>query len=49
MLESVQTDRNTGSIYTGNRELDKSIGGGIPFRTLMLMEGQSAAGKSTLS
>ena len=49
MLDSVQTSRGSGTIYTGNRELDKSIGGGIPYRTLMLMEGQSAAGKSTLS
>ena len=49
MVNSQLKDRVSGSIYTGNRELDKAIGGGIPYRTLMLMEGQSAAGKSTLS
>ncbi len=49
MVSSELRDHATGSIHTGNRELDKSIGGGIPYRTLMLIEGQSAAGKSTLS
>lgn len=49
MVNSQLRNDVTGSIYTGNQELDKAIGGGIPYRTLMLMEGQSAAGKSTLS
>ncbi len=49
MVNSQLRNHVTGSIYTGNQELDKAIGGGIPYRTLMLMEGQSAAGKSTLS
>ncbi len=49
MVNSEIRNRVTGSIYTGNRELDQAIGGGIPYRTLMLMEGQSASGKSTLS
>ena len=39
----------TGNISTGSTDLDRSIGGGIPYRTLMLIEGQSAAGKSTLA
>ena len=49
MIDSELRDHVTRSIYTGNRELDRSIGGGIPYRTLMLLEGQSGAGKSTLS
>ena len=49
MVSSVLRSQVTGSINTGNRELDKSIGGGIPYGTLMLMEGQSSSGKSTLS
>ncbi len=49
MVSSVLRSQVTGFINTGNRELDKSIGGGIPYGTLMLMEGQSASGKSTLS
>jgi len=49
MVNSQLRNHVTGSIYTGNQELDKAIGGGIPYQTLMLMEGQSAAGKSTLS
>ena len=49
MVNSELKDRATGLVFTGNKELDKSIGGGIPYRTLMLMEGQSASGKSTLS
>ena len=49
MVNSELKDRATGLVCTGNKELDKSIGGGIPYRTLMLMEGQSASGKSTLS
>ncbi len=36
-------------ISTGTETIDASLGGGIPYRTLMLIEGQSAAGKSTLS
>lgn len=49
MIPAQQNDRATGFIYTGDKEVDKAIGGGIPYRTLMLMEGQSASGKSTLS
>lgn len=33
---------------TGNGEIDKKLGGGIPLRSLTLIEGQSDAGKSVL-
>ena len=36
-------------ISTGNDELDKKIGGGIPLRSLSLVEGQPDSGKSVLS
>lgn len=36
------------SISTGNVELDKKMGGGIPEGSLTLIEGQSDAGKSVL-
>ena len=36
-------------ISTGNSEIDKKMGGGIPMRSLTLIEGQPAAGKSVLS
>ncbi|MDA1128718.1 MAG: AAA family ATPase [Chloroflexi bacterium] len=36
------------SISTGNPELDKNLGGGIPTGSLMLVEGQSDSGKSVL-
>ena len=36
------------SISTGNSELDKNLGGGIPMGSLMLVEGQSDSGKSVL-
>ncbi len=49
MVASEMRDRAHGLICTGNKELDKCVGGGIPYSTLMLMEGQSASGKSTLS
>lgn len=35
-------------ISTGNAELDKRIGGGLPRGSLTLVEGQSGAGKSVL-
>ena len=49
MIGSEQWVHAAGHITTGSPDLDRSIGGGIPYRTLMLIEGQSAAGKSTLS
>jgi archaeal flagellar protein FlaH len=36
-------------ISTGNDELDKKIGGGIPTKSLTLIEGQPDSGKSVLS
>ena len=36
-------------ISTGNTELDKKMGGGIPSGSLTLIEGQSGAGKSILT
>ncbi len=35
-------------VSTGNPEIDKKIGGGIPEGSLSLIEGQSDAGKSVL-
>ena len=37
------------NVSTGSVEIDRRLGGGIPYRTLMLVEGQPASGKSTLS
>jgi flagellar protein FlaH len=36
-------------ISTGNSELDGKMGGGIPLKSLLLIEGDSGAGKSVLS
>jgi flagellar protein FlaH len=36
-------------ISTGNDELDKKMGGGIPLKTLTLVEGQPDSGKSVLT
>ena len=36
-------------ISTGNREINKKLGGGIPIGSLVLMEGQSDAGKSVVA
>ena len=36
-------------ISTGSMEIDRRLGGGIPYRTLMLIEGQEASGKSTFA
>ena len=49
MIGSEKWTKATGNISTGSTDLDRSIGGGIPYRTLMLIEGQSASGKSTLA
>ncbi len=46
----VTDEEVTGSIIsTGNGELDGKMGGGIPMKTLTLIEGDSGAGKSVLS
>ena len=49
MIGSKEWTNASGNIATGSPDLDRSIGGGIPYRSLMLIEGQSAAGKSTLA
>ena len=36
-------------ISAGAEDVDRTLGGGTPYRTLMLIEGQSASGKSTLA
>ena len=36
-------------ISTGSSEIDKKLGGGIPVGSLVLLEGQSDAGKSVVS
>ena len=41
--------RDAEVISAGNDDIDRRIGGGIPYRTLMLIEGESASGKSTLA
>jgi len=41
--------QETNTVSTGSTEIDRRLGGGIPYRTLMLVEGEPAAGKSTLS
>ena len=45
MAEEVKKD----VIMTGIREVDTKMGGGIPFGSLALIEGQSDAGKSVLT
>lgn len=44
-----EEDKRTRPISTGNADLDGKMGGGIPFGSLMLIEGDSGAGKSVLS
>jgi flagellar protein FlaH len=42
-------EKDSRVISTGNDELDKKMGGGIPLRTLTLVEGQPDSGKSVLT
>ena len=43
------TTRETNQIIsTGSKEIDKKLGGGVPLGSLVLLEGQSDAGKSVL-
>ena len=49
MTSVVQQGRQGGVISTGSIEIDRRIGGGIPYATLMLIEGESSSGKSTLT
>ena len=48
VAESIPERRQRRSITTGNVELDKKMGGGIPEGSLTLIEGVSDAGKSVL-
>lgn len=48
VAESILGPQPKRSITTGNNELDKKMGGGIPEGSLTLIEGQSDAGKSVL-
>ena len=45
----LDSKKNLGNISTGNEELDKKIGGGIPANSLTLIEGQPDSGKSVLT
>ena len=45
--DEIQT--KTKIISTGSNEIDKKLGGGIPVGSLVLLEGQSDAGKSVVS
>jgi len=40
---------NADVISTGSMELDRRLGGGIPHKTLLLIEGEEASGKSTFA
>lgn len=42
------SETKTRVITTGNSEIDKKLGGGIPLGSLVLIEGQSDSGKSVL-
>ena len=43
------TQSRVDAITTGTIELDRRLGGGIPYNTVMLIEGQDASGKSTFA
>ena len=50
MITSEAETSTTGEVISaGSDDIDRRIGGGIPYRTLMLIEGESASGKSTLA
>ncbi len=49
MVAEYAEARNVRIISTGNAEIDKKIGGGIPEGSLTLIEGQSDAGKSVVT
>ena len=48
MTGRLDTGKQDKIISTGSEEIDRCIGGGIPYGTLMLIEGGEASGKSTL-
>ncbi|MFL2760112.1 MAG: ATPase domain-containing protein [Dehalococcoidia bacterium] len=43
------TTEEVSVITTGSTEIDRRLGGGIPYNTVMLIEGQDASGKSTFA
>ena len=43
-----KSERESKIISTGHPEIDKKLGGGVPIGSLVLIEGQSDAGKSVL-
>jgi len=49
MTTSLEEQKLFEVISAGAEDVDRTLGGGIPYRTLMLIEGQSASGKSTLA
>ena len=48
MAQPAQDEETRRVITTGNMEVDKNLGGGIPEGSLSLIEGQSDAGKSVV-
>jgi len=48
MAQREKEDGKKQIISTGHPEIDKKLGGGVPIGSLMLIEGQSDAGKSVL-
>ena len=49
MVSGVSKAQGRGVVSTGNVEIDKKLGGGIPMGSLTLIEGESDSGKSVLS
>jgi len=49
VLTSDKSESRVQIISTGNTEIDKRLGGGIPVGSLTLIEGQSDAGKSVVA
>ncbi|MDA0263838.1 MAG: flagellar accessory protein FlaH [Chloroflexi bacterium] len=49
MTTTLEDQQLTEIISAGADDVDRALGGGIPYRTLMLIEGQSSSGKSTLA
>ena len=49
MTSAIEDPQVLEVISAGTEDIDRTLGGGIPYRTLMLIEGQSASGKSTLA
>ena len=49
MVSATGAQQKAQIVSTGSGEIDKKMGGGIPIGSLVLLEGQSDAGKSVLS